>query len=164
MFDTLVVQGFGSLDGDYRFDLLAFIREGDPDALTYREWHRIKTVSGVRAGEFIEAWDAGDLSLQLAVALVVLGRKGKNVTESDLWDAPGSSTIRYVIDWDARKETAEADDDDPPVSGPLADGESGSDTTNGGKSLRPSLVSPETDPSRTGVLGTAISGRATSVT
>lgn len=158
--DKLIVTGFGALDGEYPFDLIALMSEGHPDALTYREWHRIKTVSGVRAGEFIDAWDAGDLSLQMAVATIVLARRGKNVSEADMWDAPGTSTLRFVIDIDARTE---GDDDDvPPPPEPLATEATGSSERSGGESSRATSGSPETAPSPIGVLGTAISGRVTS--
>lgn len=159
--DRLFVTGFGDLDGEYPFDLIALISDGHPEAFTYEEWHLIKLESKVRAGEFIEAWDAGDTSLQMVVAVVLLTRKGKRVAPSDFWKAPSTTSLRFTIDMDAHLATGESDALPPPQE-PLANEATGSPVTSGGASSRPTLVSPETDPSPTGALGTAISARATS--
>jgi len=112
---NLVVDGVPPWDG--RYDI--------PDwYFTNRELYRIKEVSGgIRAGELLEALDANDSAAFVAVAVVVLGRHGKQVDPDDLWDAKvGGIKI----------DLGEADADSPPSPGP-----SGNETTESVRSSGP---------------------------
>jgi hypothetical protein len=53
--------------------------------------HRIKKMTGLRAGEFMEAFQAGDNDMVVALAVVVMEREGKEGAEDLLWDAPAGS-------------------------------------------------------------------------
>ena len=74
----LIVDGLPPWDGEYPFDNWLF---------TNRELHRIKQLSGIRAGELFEAIEAGDSDVAVIVAAVVLARHGKHADVEDLWDA-----------------------------------------------------------------------------
>lgn len=159
--DTVVIRGLLPFDGDYPFDIVRMVLSpGDPEFMTYREWHTVKTMSGVRAGEIMDALDAGDTSLNLALVAVILRRAGRAVDENDLWDAPGSTEIRVRVDWAARQ--TKADDAVPPTSRPHAEDASGRQSTDGGEPSRPTLVSPANAQNPIGDPGTATSARATS--
>src|ERR1041385_5232866 len=53
--DKLIITDLGTLDGTYEFDVVELITLGGPDALDMAELHRVKNISGVRAGELLEA-------------------------------------------------------------------------------------------------------------
>lgn len=160
--DVVSIKGLPPYDGEYPFDIVKLVlTPGDPEFMTYREWHTVKTMSGVRAGEVMDALDAGDTSLNLALVAVILRRAGRAIDENDLWDAPGSTEIRVRVNWAARQPETEEGDADPPASEPPVSDVSGRSSTDGGEPSRPTLVSPESAPSPTGVLGTAISARTT---
>ncbi len=67
-----------SYDGSY--DL-------EPDALTHRDLHTIKRISGIRRNEIEESLIVGDSDLILAFAVVVLERAGVSPDEDILWNA-----------------------------------------------------------------------------
>jgi hypothetical protein len=158
--DKLIVKGVSKqLDGEYGFDLTKLISPGDAEYLTYREWHKVKAISGVRAGELQDAFVSGDTDLNVALAVVVLERAGKRVDVDLIWDAPGTSEIRFVL---GDRDGEEDGESLPPTSEPPVSEESERLSTSGGGSSRPTLVSPATDPSRTGDPGTATLPQATS--
>lgn len=79
---------------------------------TNRELHRIKQISGLRAGELIEALDANDSAAYVGVAVVALERAGKNIDPDEFWDAPvGSISLNLE----------EADVDAVPLDVPAGD-------------------------------------------
>lgn len=81
----LTIAGIAPFDGDYDLDIGTF---------TNRELHTIKQISGVRAGEFKEATQAGDNDLLVAFTVIVLQRAGKKVEADQIWDADlGTVTI-----------------------------------------------------------------------
>jgi hypothetical protein len=86
--DKLVIAGIPPYDGTHDLDLGEFL-----GSLTNRELHRIKVMSGVRAGELYEALVAGDSDLIVAFTVIVLERKGRRVDEDLFWDAPAGSAI-----------------------------------------------------------------------
>ncbi len=94
----LIINGVPPWDGEYEFESFS---DG-----TNREYHRIKEISGVRAGEFIEALGAGDTGAWVGWAVVVLARHGKTASPDEFWDAP-EDAINWKLD--------EADDADPPT-------------------------------------------------
>lgn len=81
------------LDGEYPLDI---------DTLTNREYHEIKRVSGVRAGELNESLFAGDLDVVVALALIAMKRNGKDNPEAEavLMDGEGGR-VRLLPDGDA---------------------------------------------------------------
>jgi hypothetical protein len=113
---TLVIEGAAPWDGRYEFSDFGF---------TNRELYRIKQLSGIRAGELIEALEANDTSAYVGVAMVVLGRVGKMPDPDTLWNANVGS---IVIDLDG----GVADPPTPPDSGGETsdgDGSSGSSSS-----------------------------------
>jgi hypothetical protein len=85
--DKLIIKGVGGIDGDYDFDLAEMLSIGSPGALTTLELHRVKDMSKLRAGEIIEAFGAMDTDLLVALAAVVLARRGKRFSDESLWAA-----------------------------------------------------------------------------
>ena len=80
MNDTLTVSGVGKkFDGVYECDVAELVSISSPDALTVDEARLVKTLSGVRGNEIVEAFLAGDVDLRMALAIVVLGRHGKQL-------------------------------------------------------------------------------------
>lgn len=136
--DQLIVTGLPPLDGEYEFDLAELIND-----LTNREAHRIKTMSGVRLGELVESLQAGDNDVLIALAAIILTRRGKRVDENKLWDAPLGAGVSFVL--------ADEEDDEVP---PTAAAENGTSTPplNGGESSSQSSDSPQvSDQSPTGI-------------
>lgn len=84
---TVVLTGVQPWDGTYVFEDFN---------LTNRELHRIKEISGIRAGELIEALEANDRAAFVGFAVVMLARHGKTVHPDDLWDGD-SASIRIVL-------------------------------------------------------------------
>jgi len=107
----LIVKGLGGLDGEYEFPLEGMLTLGDPECLTGREGHRIKQITGLRMGEFMDAVEAGDSDTMIAIGLTVLNRAGKRVDEDTVWDAPLGSFEFAPI----KKEEEPGDDADPPA-------------------------------------------------
>jgi hypothetical protein len=145
--DRLTVTGLGRhVDGAYDCDLTALLVDvTSPDALRVREAELVKRVSGAYGYGVAEAFLAGDWSVQMAVALVVLARNGVTVSEKQAWDATvGAFAFRL--------------DDTPPVGqgdDVPADPPQGATTPseNGGGSGDPtSEPNPETPPGPTGRL------------
>jgi hypothetical protein len=98
----LVVTDVPGLDGEYAADITFF---------TNRELHRIKKMTGLRAGEFMEAFQVGDNDMVVALAVIVMEREGKEDAEDLLWDAPaGSVTLE-----DDEDEAVVEDDALPPA-------------------------------------------------
>lgn len=112
--DKLRVKGLGpKLDGEYPCNLTGMLLESTPHTLTNREGHRVKVMSGVRAGELWESMTAGDNDVLLALAAIVLTRAGKNFDDEQLWDAPMGSGLEFEV---ADRVEEEADDEDPPAT------------------------------------------------
>lgn len=80
--DRIVLAGIPPYDGEYEFDASYF---------TNREYHTIKRIAGVRAGELDEALGAGDLDVIVALAVIALQRNNQPHEEDTIWDAPGGS-------------------------------------------------------------------------
>lgn len=90
--DKLIITGLGSLDGTIDFDIEELLAN-----LTNREIHRIKTMSGVRLGELMDALGAGDNDVLIALAAILLAQRGKRFDEDQLWDAPAGSGIAFDL-------------------------------------------------------------------
>lgn len=162
--DKLIVKGLGALlDGEYEFDFIGLLTPGDPGCLTNREAHRVKTMAGVRMGELAEALGAGDNDVLVALAAVVLTRRGKRFEEDVLWDAPVGSGVELVLaDRDEAGEPEIPPADAPPQSGPT-----GAPETSGGDSSNLGSAHPANGQSPTGLpdsARSAISDQPTLVT
>ncbi len=92
--------------------------------LTQRELHEIKLLSGVRAGELIEALFANDRAAVVGLTVVILDRHGIAATADDLWDTKADE---IEIDFGSAK----AADSDPPTQPAAGDETSGNETTSG---------------------------------
>ena len=125
----IIIEGVPGLDGEYEFAL----------TFTHRDFRTIKQVSGIRANEVMDALNAGDMDLVVALAEIALQRAGVPHTVDDLWDAEaGSITMDYSAD--------EVEESPPPTAPPLvdatsSDGEMGS---SGGVTSNATDTSPET--------------------
>lgn len=107
----LKIDGLPGLDGEYEFDDSRF---------TMRDFHTIKRLSGIRAGELMDAYLAGDTDLRLALAVIALERNGRVGLEDQLWNAELGAI---------RLELGDGDDEVPP-----ADRAVGGKTSSGGSS------------------------------
>ena len=100
--DKVVVNGVPPWDGEYEFD----------GSLKNRELHRIKKITGIRAGELGEALVSGDTDILVALAVVAIERTGKTVDVDDFWNAEVGS-IDYVSEED---EASPPDESSPSES------------------------------------------------
>lgn len=75
------------LNGEYDCDIAGMIDISSDEALTVREAHLVKTLSGARGGEIVEAFLAGDMAVRMALAVVILQRAGKRIDPEVMWDA-----------------------------------------------------------------------------
>lgn len=138
--DKLIVKGLGRpVDGEYEFDFSSMLGVGTPDALTNREGHRIKLMSGVRAGELEDALMAGDNDVMVAFAAIVLARNGKTVDEDLLWDAPMGAGLSFELG--EREGVPPAEPAETPEPASTSGGESPS-STSGHQENDPSPTTP----------------------
>lgn len=146
----LVIDGVFGLDGEYEADLSYF---------TNRELHQIKKQTGIRAGEFSEAFASGDNDVMVAFAVVILNRAGKEGAEDLLWDAKAGSVTLLLDDEDEEGDAGEGGvgarpPDSPTTSGPESSPDadsSGSDENEPSTETSPTpLALLESDPSPTG--------------
>ena len=139
--DKLIVTGLEELDGEYDCDFTEMtLLVGEPQSLTNAEGHRIKTMTGVRAGELYEALTAGDNDVLVALAAIILTRAGKRFDESRLWDAKiGAIDFKF-------ESPAGGDVQVPPAERTAPDEPS----TNGGGSGGPESGQSPNGPSGTG--------------
>lgn len=119
---SLVIGGCGPWDGTYDFDDFAF---------TNRELYEIRKLSGVRAGELIEALEANDTAAYVGVGVVVLTRAGKQIDADDLWNAPVGS-IRIELNGNGDGAADPPTIPDRPAEPLSGAGGSGGDSTSGG--------------------------------
>lgn len=146
MLDKVIVKGLGKLDGEYECDIVGMLVQDNPETMTNREGHRVKLMSGVRAGEYEEALERGDNDFFLALGAIVLARRGKRFDEDVLWDAPmGSGVTLQIAD-------RESDDDPPsaPESGAGSSSPTEPSTTPGGSGGETTSENPDSPPSDIG--------------
>lgn len=127
---TLRIEGVLGVSGEYPFDL-------DERPFTTGELHLLKEMSGVRAGELMEAMEAGDTDIMVALAMIVLQRHGKQVSQRLLWD---STMGQIMFDFQEEPEEEEEDDLPPKIGSGVIDVRSDS----GDSSPMPSVEKPET--------------------
>lgn len=140
--DILTVRGIDGLSGSYPCDLVEMLDENSPECLTNREVHHIKKMSGVTAGNLMDALKDGDNDVLLGLAVVVLQRRGKWVDEDLIWDAPMGTGVEFQIG--SRRPPTPTN----PESG--SSDETPKSESDGGASGSPTAVPSPPDPSRTG--------------
>ena len=88
--DTLTVKGIGkTVDGVYECDIAGMIADvTSAEALTVDEANLVKRLSGVRGFELGEAFLAGDASMRMALAMIVVARGNKTLDEDRVRRAP----------------------------------------------------------------------------
>lgn len=85
---TIKIEGVPPYDGEYDLAM----------DFTNREFHTIKQISGIRAGELEEAMQKRDTDLIVALAVNALRRAGRNVSIEALWDAPTGKIVLDLTD------------------------------------------------------------------
>jgi hypothetical protein len=122
------------LEGTYEFE--------DITVFSNRELHRIKSMTGLRAGEIQEAFEAGDNDVLVAMGAVILMRSGKQFDDDMLWDAPaGSMSFDFSEQEDPTQgsaptsEPSESASDEPEQSATGSDGQTPSESPENGRSL-----------------------------
>lgn len=108
----VTIEGVPGFDGEYPFDISYF---------TNGELHTIKKISGVRAGEIEEAFEAGDNDLFVALATIAAERNGKKIPVGLLWDADAGKI--KIEDEEAEAGDVEVPPDSPPPSGSSSGGD-----------------------------------------
>ncbi len=73
----VTIENLYNLDGDYEIDM----------TFTHRDFRDIKRIAGVRANEVMDALNAGDMDIIVALAAIALRRSGKQFDVEQLWDA-----------------------------------------------------------------------------
>jgi hypothetical protein len=153
--DKLVLTGIRKgVDGEYPCDIVGMLTVGHPEMLTYREGHRLKNMTGIRAGEVDEALAKGDTDLVIGLAAIVLARDGKTVSDDLLWDAPMEAGIQLVL---GEREAEEEPDESPlPETSPTGSSDASSPTS--GSNGETDTASPTSSPDS----GSGTSGSDTS--
>lgn len=141
----IVIEGVPPYNGEYEIDF----------DFSNRELHTIKQVSGVRAGEIVEAGLKGDNDLIIALAMIALRRTGLVVDEDRIWDAQAGK-----ITFDA----VEADAFPPPQPSSGGDEKQSEQTASSGESSNGTGDHPENGRSSTGIPDSATGATSESTT
>ena len=117
---NVTIKNLYNLDGEYPLDLV----------FTHRDFRDIKRIAGVRANEVMDAINAGDLDVIVALCAIALRRAQKVFDIEQLWDAEAGN---ITLDLTEAEEEADASPPSPSASEPEQDGgrSSSGETTNG---------------------------------
>jgi hypothetical protein len=130
----VTIDSLYNLDGEYDIDLV----------FTHRDFRDIKKIAGVRANEVMDALNAGDMDIIVALAAIALRRSGKPFDVEQLWDAEAG---HIVLDFSDQ----EVDAGPPPIGSDGSEPESNGDSSpSGTPTSEPtdlSLVSESQSPS-----------------
>ncbi len=140
--DKLTISGVSPrFDGEYECDVVGMIRDlTSPEALTGDEACYIQEQSKVRGRELVEAFIAGDARFLMALSVVVLARKGKNI---DIGVLMGQRLGAYTFDLEpVEDEAAHPTDEGAP---------SPTTSKNGGTSSSSASANRDDDPAHIGV-------------
>jgi hypothetical protein len=136
---NVTIANLYNLDGEYPLDL----------TFTHRDFRDIKKIAGVRANEVMDALNAGDMDIIVALAAIALRRSGKTFDVEQLWDAEAGNITLDLTDQeveDASPPPTSNDEDEP--------AQNGSNSPSGQPTSEPtelSLVSESPSPSGTPV-------------
>lgn len=98
MEDKLIVKGIHeSIDGEHPCDILGMLTVGHEESMTNRELHKIKVMTGILAGDLMDAINKSDMDASVALTAVILDRHGKSYQEDWLWDAPMGAGLTFEI-------------------------------------------------------------------
>lgn len=82
----VIISGIAGLDGEYELEM----------RFTHRDYRTIKQLAGVRANEVIDALNAGDMDIIVALAAIALRRAGQQYQDDALWDSEtGAITMDF---------------------------------------------------------------------
>ena len=98
--DMVIIEGVSPHDGEYEIDLATINME---------EFHLIKRLTGLVAGEVEDALMRIDTDIFVGLAAVVIQRSGKRVTanvENQLWKAP-LGALRVKLEPDSPPEKSQ---------------------------------------------------------
>lgn len=93
---AITITGVNGYDGEYPLDL-------DEHFFTNGELKDIKLMTGVRGGELMEAFSAGDNDLVVAFAVIAIRRSGKVIQPDVLWNAEAGCIV-FADDSDSEGE------------------------------------------------------------
>ena len=118
--DKLIVEGLGRLDGEYECDILGLTVPGNPECMTTREGMRVQEISGARGGEILDEFLRYNAGVALALAVVILERKGKRPNIDQLLDKQMGEALRFEV---GTRKTEDDEDDAEGDAGPPDEGE-----------------------------------------
>lgn len=131
----ITINGVPPYDGAYDVDM----------NFTNRDWHTIKQIAGVTAGEFQDAVLRKDLDLVIAIAVNTLRRTGRPVDLDALWDSEAGRIILEDVE-------TEEDAVPPPQPSGHSNGKPLEQTTSSGASGNGTGdYHPVSSPSATGI-------------
>jgi hypothetical protein len=139
----LKITGVAGLEGEFAFD----------PVYSHRDFRTIKRLSGVRAAEVMDALNAGDLEVVVAMAVITLERAGVPFTEDQIWDSDAGS-ITIVADEEEEasppvQELSPSNEDESESSGNATNGaltDSPETVTLPGAGIRDWATGAESDP------------------
>lgn len=114
----VTIDSLYNLDGEYELDLV----------FTHRDFRDIKKIAGVRANEVMDAVNAGDMDIIVAIAAIALRRAGKQFDVEQLWDAEAG---RITLDFSDQEVEANppTESDDSETKNEDVSSPSGTDTS-----------------------------------
>jgi hypothetical protein len=133
---SIKIEGVPPYDGEYPLDM----------NMTNREFHTIKQIAGVRAGDLDDAVAHKDLDLVVALAVNALRRAGHVVDIDRLWDSEAGKIMLAADEGedDAAPPPQPSSQPTPSGDGPVDSSGTSSSGTGG---------HPASDPNPTGTAG-----------
>ena len=127
----VTIDGLLALDGTYQLDL----------TFTHRDFRTIKTMTGLRSSEVMDAIENGDTDIFVALAAIAVRRAGVDFNPDNLWDLPiGGLTLDFTEDEaEDVEETPPQGDDATRNDGDVA---SSGTPSNGGTGSSPEITTP----------------------
>lgn len=116
---TVTLNGLGHLDGSYELGL----------EFSFRDYHEIKKITGIRAAEVFESLEAGDMDIFVALASIALRRAGVRHDPDVLFDAMPPSGIEIDFGEDEVEVVENPQTSANGTPSDTSDGASGSDTS-----------------------------------
>ncbi len=139
---NVTIKQLYNLDGEYPLDLV----------FTHRDFRDIKRIAGVRANEVMDAINAGDMDVVVALAAIALRRSGKPFDVEQLWDAEAGNILLDLTDEEVADNASPPPEQTPQSSSgdvPVSNGNSSPSGTPTSEPTELSLVSENPSPSGT---------------